>query len=366
MRSVSRRTRRASQHLACRARRARRTAAPASRHIADASTRPDSARRASTACAPTRGWRCPRVKDARADVVPVTLDGVGRLASTRSVLRSRRGTTRVGRLRRARQTAAERPRRRHERGRILPRKHRNTGPLEDGRRRRRHGAGRRRRRGAESGVRAQHRRADAPDTVASRARRSRAGQRRADVRPRRCRPSASALLAARANGLATALAAATLLIYLVVYTPMKRRSPLATLVGAVPGGAAAGHRLDRVARIAVERRRRALRHRLSLADSALHGHRVAVSRRLPAGRLSDAAGDRARRPQDGTAGGRLCRALLPASLLPTLIGLSGTAYFVTAAALGVLSCSACRFASRGRATTVSPARCFLRPSSTCR
>jgi protoheme IX farnesyltransferase len=44
-----------------------------------------------------------------------------------------------------------------------------------------------------------------------------------------------ALLAARANLLAAGLAVATLLIYLIVYTPMKRRTPLATLVGAVPG-----------------------------------------------------------------------------------------------------------------------------------
>src|SRR5207247_7713928 len=43
------------------------------------------------------------------------------------------------------------------------------------------------------------------------------------------------LLAARTNSLATALAAATLVIYLIVYTPMKRRSSLATLVGAIPG-----------------------------------------------------------------------------------------------------------------------------------
>ncbi len=43
------------------------------------------------------------------------------------------------------------------------------------------------------------------------------------------------LLAARANLLAASLALATLAVYLIVYTPMKRRSPLATLVGAVPG-----------------------------------------------------------------------------------------------------------------------------------
>src|SRR5689334_25427819 len=44
-----------------------------------------------------------------------------------------------------------------------------------------------------------------------------------------------ALLAARTNWLAAALALATLVVYLAVYTPMKRRTPAATLVGAVPG-----------------------------------------------------------------------------------------------------------------------------------
>jgi protoheme IX farnesyltransferase len=44
-----------------------------------------------------------------------------------------------------------------------------------------------------------------------------------------------ALLALAANLVAAGLAVATLVIYLSVYTPMKRRTPLATLVGAVPG-----------------------------------------------------------------------------------------------------------------------------------
>ena len=43
------------------------------------------------------------------------------------------------------------------------------------------------------------------------------------------------LLAALTNVLAAALALATLVVYLVVYTPMKRRTPAATLVGAIPG-----------------------------------------------------------------------------------------------------------------------------------
>jgi heme o synthase len=47
--------------------------------------------------------------------------------------------------------------------------------------------------------------------------------------------SGLALLAARANWLAAVLALATLVVYLAVYTPMKRRTPLATLVGAIPG-----------------------------------------------------------------------------------------------------------------------------------
>ena len=47
--------------------------------------------------------------------------------------------------------------------------------------------------------------------------------------------SGVALLAFRANLVAAALALATLGIYLAVYTPLKRKSPGATLVGAIPG-----------------------------------------------------------------------------------------------------------------------------------
>jgi protoheme IX farnesyltransferase len=44
-----------------------------------------------------------------------------------------------------------------------------------------------------------------------------------------------ALLALAANAIATLLALATIVVYLMVYTPMKRRSSLSTLVGAIPG-----------------------------------------------------------------------------------------------------------------------------------
>ena len=44
-----------------------------------------------------------------------------------------------------------------------------------------------------------------------------------------------ALLGFAANRVAALLALATLTVYLIVYTPMKRRSPASTLVGAVPG-----------------------------------------------------------------------------------------------------------------------------------
>lgn len=43
------------------------------------------------------------------------------------------------------------------------------------------------------------------------------------------------LLALRTNWLSAGLALATLLTYLMIYTPLKRRSPMSTIVGALPG-----------------------------------------------------------------------------------------------------------------------------------
>jgi heme o synthase len=156
-----------------------------------------------------------------------------------------------------------------------------------------------------------------------------------------------ALLAARTNLLATALALATLVVYLIIYTPMKRRSPMATLVGAVPGalppliGWTASH------------------GQLAMGGGALFlivflwqiPHFMAI-----AWLYRDDYG-KAGFPMlpvlepDGRRTGRqavlYAAALVPVSLVPTFIGLSGISYAAVAAVLGVaLLVLACRFAAK--------------------
>ena len=99
----------------------------------------------------------------------------------------------------------------------------------------RHGARRRRRRGAESGVGARHRRADAAHESDGRCPSRGCGSPKALVRRPRCRPSGSLELAFGVNVTAAGVAAVTLISYVLVYTPLKTRTSLATLVGAVPG-----------------------------------------------------------------------------------------------------------------------------------
>lgn len=144
------------------------------------------------------------------------------------------------------------------------------------------------------------------------------------------------MLAARATLLAALLAVATLVVYLAVYTPMKRRSPVATLIGAVPGAlppligwtAADG--------------------RLSIGGLTLFSivflwqipHFMAI-----AWLYRDDYG-KAGFPMlpviepDGSKTGRqavaYAAALLPVSLVPSLIGLTGSAYFALALVLGTL------------------------------
>ena len=133
------------------------------------------------------------------------------------------------------------------------------------------------------------------------------------------------------------LALATLVIYLAVYTPMKRRSAISTLVGAVPGALPPLIGWTAGARSARRRRLDAVRDRLPVADSALHGDRVDVPRRLRQRGIPDAAGDRARRAR-ARAGRRSCTRWrwCRSAWSPALVGVAGLAYFWFALVLGVL------------------------------
>ncbi len=161
-----------------------------------------------------------------------------------------------------------------------------------------------------------------------------------------------ALLAARANWLSAALALATLLIYLAIYTPLKRRTPLSTIVGAVPGalpaliGWTASHG-------SVDRSGAALfaivfcwqlPHFMAIAWLYREDYGRAGFPMLP---VIDPDGKRA--GKQAVYWGFL---LALASLEPTFSGLAGNLYFVVAIVLGAaLFWLAVRFASARNETT---------------
>jgi protoheme IX farnesyltransferase len=147
--------------------------------------------------------------------------------------------------------------------------------------------------------------------------------------------SGVALLAIAANLLAASLALATLVTYVGVYTPMKRRSPAATLVGAIPGAlppligwtAASG---------AVEVGGAALfaivfawqiPHFMAIAWLYRDDYGKAGFPMLP---VVDPAGART-----GRQAVLYAAALIPLSLLPAVSGVSGGAYLGTSLVLGV-------------------------------
>ena len=161
-----------------------------------------------------------------------------------------------------------------------------------------------------------------------------------------------ALLAARANWLSAGLALATLITYLAIYTPMKRRTPLSTIVGAVPGALPALIGWT------------ASRGRIDLSGAALFAivfcwqlpHFMAIAwlyredysrAGFPMLPVIDPDGKRAGKQAVYWGG-----LLVLASLEPTFSGLAGNAYFAVALVLGVaLFWLAVRFASaRNEAT----------------
>ena len=156
-----------------------------------------------------------------------------------------------------------------------------------------------------------------------------------------------ALLAGRSNWLAAALALTTLLVYLLVYTPMKRRTPAATLVGAVPGalpaliGWTASHASVAVGGAALfgivffwQ-----VPHFMAIAWLYRDDYRNAGFPMLP---VIDPNGARA-----GRQAILYATALLPTTLVPAFVGLAGATYLAAALVLGVaLLALAARFAAR--------------------
>jgi protoheme IX farnesyltransferase len=144
-----------------------------------------------------------------------------------------------------------------------------------------------------------------------------------------------ALLAFAENVFAALLAVATLVIYLVVYTPMKRRTPAATLVGAVPGAlppligwtaaygtpSLGGWTLFAIVFLWQ------VPHFMAIAWMYRDDYRSAGFPMLP---VIEPDGQRT-----GAQALLFSLLLLPASLTPTLTGVAGWTYFWLALILGV-------------------------------
>jgi heme o synthase len=156
-----------------------------------------------------------------------------------------------------------------------------------------------------------------------------------------------ALLMADGRFLATGLALATLLTYIGIYTPLKRRSSLATLIGAVPGalppliGWTASHggvSPGGVALFGIVFLWQ-IPHFMAIAWMYRDDYAKAGFPMLP---VLDPTGRRAARQAVIYAA-----ALLPMSTVPVLVGLSGNVFLAVALLLGVvLLWLAARFASK--------------------
>jgi protoheme IX farnesyltransferase len=143
------------------------------------------------------------------------------------------------------------------------------------------------------------------------------------------------LLASRANLLAAALALATLAIYLIVYTPLKRRTPASTLVGAVPGalppliGWSAAHggvSMGGVALFAIVFLWQ-IPHFMAIAWMYRDDYSMAGFPMLP---VIEPEGRRA-----GRQAAAYAAALVPAALVPAVVGTSGAVYAGVALVLSV-------------------------------
>lgn len=145
----------------------------------------------------------------------------------------------------------------------------------------------------------------------------------------------TALLSARANLLTGLLAATTIVLYIGAYTPLKRRTTLNTLVGAVPGAippvmgwtAATGSIGVGAGALFAILYLWQLPHFLSIAWMYREDYARAGLRMLP---VVDAEG-----VWTGRMAALYASALVPVSVAPTPLGLAGGAYFFGALALGL-------------------------------
>jgi protoheme IX farnesyltransferase len=143
------------------------------------------------------------------------------------------------------------------------------------------------------------------------------------------------LLLVYSTWLAALLALATLVIYLLIYTPLKRRTPLATIIGAVPGAlpaligwtAARGLTLGGLSLFLIVFLWQ-MPHFMAIAWMYRDDYGAAGFPMLP---VVDPTGRRAGNEAVGYAA-----ALLPVSLIPAFIGLSGLVYLAVAGALSVV------------------------------
>jgi protoheme IX farnesyltransferase len=144
------------------------------------------------------------------------------------------------------------------------------------------------------------------------------------------------ILAAAVNLLSAGVALTTLLTYALIYTPLKRRTSFATVIGAIPGAlppvigwAAARGALSQGAWVlfAIVFLWQ-LPHFLAIAWMYREDYARAGFPMLPV------------IEPDGRSTARqavfYCAALLPVSLAPTLLGMTSAIYFVTALGLGLL------------------------------
>ena len=144
------------------------------------------------------------------------------------------------------------------------------------------------------------------------------------------------ILAAGVSPIASAVALSTLLTYVLVYTPLKRRTSLATVIGAIPGAlppvigwSAARGELSQGAWVLFgivflwQ-----MPHFLSIAWMYREDYARAGFPLLP---VVEPSGQSTARQATF-----YCAALLPVSMAPTLIGLTNTFYFAAAFVLGLL------------------------------